>query len=182
MPHTSLSKRTLCSLYHPGQPVPESVPIDQKYLGHESKTFIKIAEEACPFIKDTITAKVTHLEPGKMTMELPFKDIFIGNPVTKVLHGGVTASLIDHVGGFAAMSSISEKDYLLSTVDLRIDYITPAPASTIICEARVISNKKTLIRTDVIAYNADRTKTIAIGRGLYSKYSSNITFQDTMEL
>ena len=160
--------------------IPPNVAKDQRFLGLSGPMFIKVAESACPFIRDTIECKVTHLEPGILTMEMPYKEAFIGNPVTKVLHGGVTAALIDHVGGFCAMSSITDGNTLMSTVDMRIDYINPAPPETMICDAVIISSKKTLIRADVIAWNSDKTKKIAIGRVLYSSYKSQMVLSDTM--
>ena len=50
--------------------------------------------------------------------------------------------MVDHVGGFAAMSSVQESNYLCSTVDLRIDYINPALPEDMICEAAVVSRNK----------------------------------------
>ncbi len=162
-------------------PIPTHIPIDTKYIGLSGEVFIKVAEEASPFVRDTLSCKVSHLVPGRMSMSMAYKPALIGNPVTRVLHGGVTAAIIDHVGGFCAMSSITDKNILLSTVDLRIDYINPAQPETMHCDAEVISTNKTLIRADIIAWNADRTKKIAIGRALYSMYQSKITINDAME-
>ena len=160
--------------------MPEDVAVDQKYLGLRAAAFIKVTENASPFVRDTLGAKVTHLRPGELTMHLPFRAAFVGNPVSGVLHGGVTAALIDHVGGFCAMSAIADKQYLLSTVDMRIDYLTPGRPEAMWCEATVVSHKKSLVRSDVVAWNASRTKKVAIGRALYSKYPSNISLSDTM--
>ena len=152
----------------------------QTYLGYEKAQFIHIAEEACPFVRDMLEARVTSLEVGKLTMHLPYKADFIGNPVTKVLHGGVTAALIDHVGGFCAMSSVPDGNLLLSTVDLRIDYINPAPPEPMVCIANVTNRNKKMIRSDIECWNADRTVKIAEGRGLYQLYPSKIQLRDTM--
>jgi uncharacterized protein (TIGR00369 family) len=160
--------------------IPPSVSDDQKFLGLSGGMFIKVAEDACPFIRDSIECKVTHLEPGVLHMNMPFKPEFVGNPVTKVLHGGVVASLIDHVGGFCAMSCIEDGNTLMATVDMRIDYINPAPPETIHCEAIIVSRKKTLIRSDVVAWNADKSRKIAIGRVLYNSYRSDLELHDTM--
>ncbi len=152
--------------------------VGSTYLGYGRETFVHIAEEACPFIGKMLEAKVTHMEAGELTMKLPFKKDFIGNPVTQVLHGGVTAALIDHVGGFCAMCSVPDANLLLSTVDLRIDYLNPAPAEELICEAHVISRNKSLIRSDIVCWNADKTIKVATGRGLYSLYKSKIELGD----
>jgi uncharacterized protein (TIGR00369 family) len=137
-----------------------------------------MAEKASPFIRKTLEAKVTLLEPGKLHMSMPFKDEFIGNPVSRVLHGGVTAALMDHVGGFCAMSAIEEGNTLMSTVDLRIDYINPAPCETIHCEAELTSRHRTMFRSDVTCWNSDRTKVIATARGLYNSFPSKIELKD----
>jgi uncharacterized protein (TIGR00369 family) len=137
-----------------------------------------MCEKACPFIRDSLGAKMVALKPGYLEMRLPFKEEFIGNPVSRVLHGGVTAAILDHVGGFAAMSSIPEGKTLMSTVDLRIDYVRPAGAEEMICEAKVTSRNKTMIRADVTCWNPDKTKVIATARGLYNSYPSPINMHE----
>ena len=148
------------------------------YLGMTRPVFIDIAERACPFVRDTLAAKVVSMEPGKLSMRMPFREHFVGNPVTKVLHGGVTAALMDHVGGFCAMTSIEEGNSLLSTVDIRIDYVNPAPPEEILCEAIVTSANTRMIRADVTCWNQDKTKIIATARGLYNRYRSKIGLED----
>lgn len=147
---------------------------NDKFMGVTGNVFIKFAEDLSPFVRDTLSCKVTHLEPGKMTMTMPYKPEFIGNPLTRVLHGGVTASLIDHCGGFACMSALTDSRYLLSTADLRVDYINPAPADTIHCEATVIAHGKSLMRSDIVAWNKDRTVKIAFGRAAYMLYPNKL--------
>lgn len=148
------------------------------YLGMSGPVFTDIAERACPFVRDTLAAKVESIERGKLSMRMPFRDHFVGNPVTKVLHGGVTAALMDHVGGFCAMTSIEEGNNLLSTVDLRIDYINPAPPEELLCEAVVTSSGARMIRADVTCWNKDKTKIIATARGLYNRYRSKTGLED----
>ena len=155
--------------------------LSPSYLGMSHDLFKKMAEKACPFIRDSLGAKVSTLEPGYMEMRLPFKEEFIGNPVTRVLHGGVTAAILDHVGGFAAMSSIPEGKTLMSTVDLRVDYVRPAKAEEMWCEGRVTSRNKTMIRADVTCWNPDKTKVIATARGLYNSYKSDIEMYEAAE-
>jgi uncharacterized protein (TIGR00369 family) len=148
------------------------------YLGMTAPVFKEIAERACPFVRDTLGAEVVSIDRGKLNMRLPFKESFVGNPVTKVLHGGVTAALMDHVGGFCAMTSIEEGNHLLSTVDLRIDYVNPAPPEEMLCEAVVTSSNTRMIRADVTCWNNDKTKIIATARGLYNRYKSKTELVD----
>jgi uncharacterized protein (TIGR00369 family) len=168
----------LCGSHATSQIRALSTASEERFLGYPRGVFIHIAEEACPFIGKMLEPKVTQLSAGELIMELPFKEDFIGNPVNGVLHGGVTAALIDHVGGFCAMSSVPDANLLLSTVDLRIDYLSPAPPEALVCHAWVTSRKKTLVRSDIECWNADRTVKIATGRALYSLYPSKIQLGD----
>ncbi len=80
----------------------------QAYGGLDRCKFIAMVESACPFIRNVfVGAAVSFLEPGRLTMRLPPRpDVLIGNPLTRVLHGGVTATMIDHVGGFACWTTL----------------------------------------------------------------------------
>lgn len=53
-------------------------------------------------------------------------------------------------------------------VDLRIDYLLPAPCEDLYFDATIVHKSKKLIRVDASCWNFDRTKQIAIGRGLFS--------------
>jgi len=96
--------------------------LDLRYLGMSHAQFILMCEKACPFIKDFLNLKTLYLNRGHLTMLLPYKNEFVGNPVTKVLHGGVTASLIDHVGGFCAMSLLPGESNVLLINNFHLSY------------------------------------------------------------
>lgn len=65
---------------------------------------------------------------------------------------------------------------LILIVDLRIDYLHPAPCEDLIFEANTITEVSQkvgkLIRADMICWNSEKTRKIAIGRGLYNVYNS----------
>lgn len=61
------------------------------------------------------------------TLALPYREEFVGDPETGVLHGGVVTTLIDSVCGMALFASL-EKLQAIATLDLRIDYLKPAAA------------------------------------------------------
>ena len=60
--------------------------------------------------------------------------------------GGVTAAIIDHSGGFCAWTTLKDRRKLTSTVDLKIDYIRPAPVETLFCDAICTHQGRSLIR------------------------------------
>jgi len=82
--------------------------------------------------------------------------------------------LIDHVGGFCAWSALTDARRCVNTIDLRVDYLAPAPCEDLIFEASVVDLRQRLIRSDVTCYNKDRSKKIAIGRVLFNVYETEV--------
>lgn len=70
--------------------------------------------------------EITSLEQGVCVSRLPYREELIGDPVSGVLHGGVVTSLLDSAGGAAVLSAL-QRPMTLATLDLRIDYLRPAP-------------------------------------------------------
>jgi uncharacterized protein (TIGR00369 family) len=81
--------------------------------------------ERPPFVK-LLGIKVLSIGENRATMGLPFKDDLVGNLRLPALHGGVAAAFIDHCSGLCAWSTLRDPHQTLSTVDLRVDYLSPA--------------------------------------------------------
>lgn len=64
-------------------------------------------------------------ERSKTTLLLPFKPELVGDPFTRVLHGGVVTTLADTAGALAIFTLLDERE-AVATLDLRIDYLRPA--------------------------------------------------------
>jgi len=86
---------------------------------------------------------------GHLKLALPYSEAIIGNPETKVIHGGALTTLMDTACGFAAILGLDEPS-IAPTLDLRIDYMRPATAG------------KTVIG-DAVAYRV--TPTVVFARG-----------------
>ena len=79
----------------------------------------------------------TTLNTEKATLTFSNKPEFIGNTVKKILHGGITTSVLDASGGLLALAnlfnkiedkSLEEKIELMgksSTIDIRVDFLRP---------------------------------------------------------
>lgn len=130
--------------------------------------FIKLAEDGTPFVSSVLGLKCKTVETKLLIMELPMKKEFIGRRDNRVLHGGVVAAAIDHVGGFAAWTAVGPNQ-MVSTVDLRIDYLAPAPFETLQVIGEIVSVKTRLMRADIKVQTASGS-VVAIGRGLYNIY------------
>lgn len=70
--------------------------------------------------------KVISIEENKASMSLDFHNDLVGNLRIPSLHGGVTATFIDHCSGLCAWSTLRDPYQTVSTVDLRVDYLSPA--------------------------------------------------------
>ena len=141
--------------------------------GLELNNFIYLVEKLPPFAK-FLNMEVKEAGGGRLVCTLPFKRDFVGNMALPALHGGVIASLIDHVGGFAAWTTLVDTKQSLSTVDLRIDYIKPAPCTSLTCVGNVSYRGNSTIFVDMVVYpdivSSEESKAtiIALGRGTFS--------------
>ena len=136
---------------------------------------IRFMEEEIPF-NVFLGLKVAQLSSGRAVTRLPWRDVFIGDPYRKILHGGVTSTLMDVTGGAAGFTLVNLPDDRLSTVDIRVDYLQPVPRSDLYCEAVVerMGNRVASTPMSLYAENPDTcpegaTLTpLATGRGVYS--------------
>jgi len=62
---------------------------------------------------------------GRVTVALPYDDKLVGNPLTRVLHGGAITALMDATCGAAVFVKLKDATPI-ATLDLRIDYLKPA--------------------------------------------------------
>ncbi len=62
---------------------------------------------------------------GIAVMRLPYREDLIGNPETRVLHGGAITTLLDATAGASVFVRLWNTTPI-ATLDLRIDYMKPA--------------------------------------------------------
>ncbi len=130
--------------------------------------FTEVVEQKIPMAK-FIGVKVLEIDEGYVKLLFPYREEFIGDPRSKRLHGGYTATAVDLAGGVAAMTYMTSQEDDVATLDMRIDYIRPGKAKEIIAEGRVISKRRRSIVTDMKIYHPDAAdKVIAEGRGVFS--------------
>jgi uncharacterized protein (TIGR00369 family) len=102
----------------------------------------------------------------------------LGNVSRGFLHGGVTASVLDSIGGLVAIGDFiannkdKSPDYLKSsinhmgTIDIRVDYLLPGKGKMFTATGRVIRAGKrvTVCRMEMLN---DKNECIALGTGTY---------------
>jgi len=69
--------------------------------------------------------EVVRVAPREATVRLPYREELVGDPVRKVVFGGVITTLLDHASGLAVFCSLPELT-AIATLDLRIDYLRAA--------------------------------------------------------
>ena len=83
------------------------------------------------------------------------------NPM-HILHGGVTAAIIDDAIGAAVYSLNNSHAY--TTVNLNVDYFSPAKeGDVVIAQTAVIKKGRQIMNAECLVWNSDKTKLIAKG-------------------
>jgi len=88
---------------------------------HAAHRFI----QALPHVRD-LGMRLVGFGSGWATMALDYDERFIGDPETRVLHGGVVTALLDTCCGASVIAHPAASG-ATATIDLRIDYMRAAP-------------------------------------------------------
>lgn len=89
--------------------------------------------ERVPFHRANEIALVEVTDKRART-RLPFDESLVGNPDVPAIHGGAISALVDLTGAAIFMGDVG--DYT-PTVDLRIDYLSPARPGDLVGEAKL---------------------------------------------
>lgn len=84
-----------------------------------------------------------------------------------VLHGGVTAALIDTAMAFAVRTRLAHEEHT-ATIDLTIHYLRPLVEGVATCTARVVRAGKRIFTVSAEVHNAEG-KVIATGLSTYTR-------------
>jgi len=132
-----------------------------------SPEFLKFIDGLVPFNKH-LGIRIVRADEGFVRLELPYRPEFIGDQSRPALHGGVISTLIDTCGGFAVWTKISMEDRV-STIDLRVDYLSPGAPETLIAEATVVRVGNRVGVTDVRVFQPSAPeRTVATGKAVYN--------------
>jgi uncharacterized protein (TIGR00369 family) len=117
-------------------------------------------------------------ETGDAVVRFPMKPELIGNSSAGILHGGVTAAVIDLTGGLSALISCvkyHEKDSpdrlykrltSSATIDMRVDYLRPGKGDAFVCKSRIIRAGSRIVVARIDLFNQQEC-CIATGTGTY---------------
>lgn len=123
--------------------------------------------------------RVTDIADNQLTIELPYSNALVGNPINGVIHGGALTTLLDTACGFSIPLSL-DSFQLCPTLDLRIDYMTAAkPGMNVLGRAEVYRVTQNIVFAKGIAYQDDDSKPIAHCVATFARLSKDITSPPT---
>ncbi|MDA0274785.1 MAG: thioesterase family protein [Proteobacteria bacterium] len=133
----------------------------------------KVMEEMIPFNK-YLGLKVKSFDRDAAKLRFDMRPELIGNPSTKILHGGVISAALDVTGGFVIMLGLAhEADSVptsfpkMGTIDLRVDYLRPGRGKYFIATARIVRKGSRIAVTHMELHN-DAGELIATGGAAYA--------------
>ncbi len=126
-----------------------------------------------------IAANALHSLPFARLMGMVFVDMQLDTAVIKiemrddlrqpsgVLHGGVTATLIDTTMAFAVRTRLPINQPT-ATIDMIVHYLRPHVSGTVTCTAKTVRAGKRIFTVSADVHN-DEGKLIATGLSTYTK-------------
>lgn len=99
--------------------------------------------------------------------KIPWREEFVGDPETLVIHGGVITALLDNLCGFAVMLALREFRST-ATLDLRIDYMRAAtPRRDVLARAECYRVTRHIAFVRATAFHAEGEPEIAAAAGAF---------------
>ncbi len=107
-----------------------------------------------------IGARMTAVEPGRVSIELPVRDELTQQH--KFVHGGIVGMIADSAGGYAAFT-LMPADASVLTVEYKINMLAPATGERLVARAEVLKPGRSLavVRSDVYGVTAGAERLIA---------------------
>jgi uncharacterized protein (TIGR00369 family) len=130
----------------------------------EQRAFAENALHTLPFSK-LIGMRLEDLQPDLATISIDMRDDL--RQPSGVLHGGVTATLIDTAMAFAVRTRIGLTE-ATATIDLTVHYLRPHMTGKFVCTAKVVRAGKRIFTVSADVHGAEG-KLIATGLSTYTR-------------
>jgi len=138
--------------------------IIKREISEEQKKRAAAALRKNPFAK-LIGMKLIDLKPAEATIQIEMRDEL--RQPHGILHGGVTATLIDTAMAYAVITCLSEEEKA-STVDLTVHYLRPHSEGAFSCTAKIVRAGKRILTVSADVFN-EQGKLFATAISTYMK-------------
>ncbi len=130
----------------------------------EQRVFAENALHSLPF-SNLIGMRLVDLQPDVAVIKIEMRDDL--RQPSGVLHGGVTAALIDTAMAFAVQTRLAPTEST-ATIDLTVHYLRPHMSGTFTCTASVVRAGKRIFTVSADVVNEDG-KHIATAVSTYTR-------------
>lgn len=114
------------------------------------------------------------LSPGDIEYHLTIEKKHLATSVAA--HGGAVCSLMDGTMGVAALSSVIQENNVVSTIELKISFLSPAKiGDKLIGKGTVVKKGKRLLFVEGVIKNQNGEK-IAVATGTFNSYPAEKAF------
>jgi uncharacterized protein (TIGR00369 family) len=120
-------------------------------ITEEQKQRAKFVLESMPFAR-LMGMRLVNIQLDEATVSLEMRDDL--RQPGGLLHGGVTASLIDTAMAFAVRTRVAEQEHT-ATIDLTIHYLRPHTDGTATCTAKVVRAGKRIFTVSAEMTNSE---------------------------
>jgi uncharacterized protein (TIGR00369 family) len=136
-------------------------------------------QKASPSFNDILDFSIESLDFDIGVITFANRNELIGNPVQRILHGGVISSILDVAGGHTVFMQVY-KDIMdepiekqaqllgrLGTIDLRIDFLRPGRGKNFIAKGYILRMGEKVAVARMELHN-EEDLLIAVGTGTYT--------------
>lgn len=133
---------------------PAFTPVDEHFEQRVRASFVRQR------LMNTIGARLTALSPGRVSIELPFREDLTQQH--GFLHAAIIAAIADSACGFAAFT-LMPADAAVLTTEYKVNLLAPAAGRTFVAHGRVVKPGRTLTITagDVFALSDAGSRPVA---------------------
>lgn len=112
-------------------------------------------------IMHTLGAELRKLEPGRVTISLPYRADLCQQH--GFLHAGVLTTIVDSACGYAALS-LMPPDVGVLSIEFKVNFMAPAQGELFLAHGQVIRSGRTIsvCRGEVIALEKGHERSIAL--------------------
>lgn len=136
----------------------------QSAVTDEQRGYAANALHNLPFAK-LMGMRLVELRPDEAVISIEMRDEL--RQPSGVLHGGVTATLIDTAMAFAVRTRLG-LDEATATIDLTVHYLRPHLSGRFTCTAKVVRAGKRIFTVSADVHN-EEGKLIATGLSTYTR-------------